>query len=52
MTESNRSFTRAAMIALAVSLLFVSSVWAQDNTVSDTLAIDISPDAQPNLTGK
>jgi hypothetical protein len=52
MTESNRPFTRAAMIALAVSLLFVSSVWAQDNAVSDTLAIDISPDAQPNLTGK
>jgi hypothetical protein len=51
MTESNRLFTRAVMMAMTVSLLFVSSAWAQDNAVSDTLAIDISPDAQPNLTG-
>ena len=51
MTESSRPLTRTAMIGLAVSLLFVSSVWAQDNSVSDTLAINISHDAQPNLTG-
>ncbi len=51
MTESNRPFVRAAMMAMTVSLLFVTSAWAQDNAVSDTLAIDISPDAQPNLTG-
>lgn len=51
MTESNRPVTRAAMIVLTVSLLFVSSALANTGAVPDTLAIDISHQAQPNLTG-
>ena len=51
MTESIRPLSRATLVALTVSLLFVSGAWAQADTVSDTLAIDVSPAAQPNLTG-
>ena len=51
MTESNRPFSRVAVIALTASLLVVSAAWVQAEAVSDTLAIDISHDAQPNLTG-
>ncbi len=51
MTESIRPLSRAALVALTVSLLFVSSAWAQADAVSDTLAVDVSPPAQPNLTG-
>ncbi len=51
MTESIRPVTRAAMISLIISLLSVASSWAQDNSLSDTLAVDVSCDAQPNLTG-
>ncbi len=51
MTKSNRPVTRAAMIVLTVSLLFVSSALADAGAVSDSLAIDISHQAQPNLTG-
>lgn len=51
MTEANRYVPRAVMIALTVSLLIVSSAWAQADAVSDTQAVDVSPDSQPNLTG-
>ena len=51
MTESIRTFTRSAMLAMTVLLIFVSSARAQDNAGSDTLAVDVPPDAQPNLTG-
>ncbi len=51
MTESNRLFSPVAGIALTASLLIVSAAWAQADAVSDTLAIDISHDTQPNLTG-
>ena len=51
MTESNRPVTRAAMAVLTIYLLFVSAALAQADAMSDTLAIDISHNAQPNLTG-
>lgn len=51
MTDSIRPFSKAALVALTVSLLFVSAALAQTDAVSNTLAVDVSHDTQPNLTG-